>query len=74
MPICDYEHCDNDAEFIDDSDNYVCKECMERSLSENEYCGQTAEDFESLDWNKYPKLGFPSINQSSEVDNGKNMS
>lgn len=59
MPAkCFFQGCENEADFIDDGDCYVCEDCMKRSLSENEYPGQEAEDFEKLDWVKYPELGY----------------
>ena len=59
MQRCFFEGCDNDSEYIDDSDCYVCESCMERILSEEEYGGQEPEDFEKLDWDKYPDFGYP---------------
>jgi hypothetical protein len=45
IEICEYVHCDEIAEFLDDSDNRVCSDCMEREIRE----GANSEDFESLE-------------------------
>jgi len=42
---CGVESCTNEAEFIDDMDNYVCEEHMERTIEED---GKEPEDFESV--------------------------
>ena len=42
---CDYAHCLNEADFIDEMGNFVCTACMEREVKEGsaEY-----EDFETI--------------------------
>ena len=57
MIRCFYLGCENNADYIDDADNYICNDCMEECL-ENNYTGQVREDFESLDWGKFPVNGF----------------
>lgn len=54
---CSYPDCNNIADFIDDADNYVCDDCMEMDL-DNNYTGQEPEDFERLNWEKFPENGF----------------
>ena len=44
--MCDYQGCDNKPEFMDDADNFVCEECMEREVTE--YGTSEYEDYESL--------------------------
>jgi len=42
---CEYIGCENDAEYIDEMDSYVCSECMDREIQDG-----TAEqnDFEII--------------------------
>lgn len=45
MKPCDYECCENPAEFIDDMGDKVCRECMVREINESE---AKPEDFEQF--------------------------
>ena len=50
--ICDFE----DAEYIDDMDNYLCEDCMNKEVEEDD--DNTHERYEMLDWENFPKNGF----------------
>lgn len=54
---CSYIDCENKADYIDNMDNYVCEEHMTNAL-EDDYVDQEPEDFERLDWEKFPENGF----------------
>lgn len=43
---CDYDFCDNDAQYYDPMDNVVCEDCMHREVDSGEY---DYEDYESID-------------------------
>lgn len=43
--ICEYQGCENEAEWLDDSDSRICEDCMIREIIE----GEPAENFESID-------------------------
>lgn len=49
--------CDNDAGYIDSMDNYMCEDCVNNDIDGN-YSDQTSEDFEKLNWKKYPENGY----------------
>ncbi len=42
---CEYDGCEQDAEFWDNADNKVCRDCMEREIRNSEV---TEDDFELL--------------------------
>ena len=43
MEQCAYESCDNPAEFLDEFDDKICQECVEREVNESD---SKPEDFE----------------------------
>ncbi len=45
MKPCEYESCDNPAEFFDEMGDKVCRECMEREVNESD---AKPEDFEQF--------------------------
>lgn len=45
MIKCAYDGCHNEAEFVDNLDDEVCSECMEREIKEG---SSEPEDFESI--------------------------
>lgn len=45
MTECTYEHCENPAEFLDEMDDPVCQECMEREVNES---GADPQSFERI--------------------------
>lgn len=42
---CEYVDCENDAEYTDHMDSYVCGECMEREIEDGT---ADQDDFESI--------------------------
>lgn len=43
--MCDVVGCEQDAEFYDNMDNELCRDCMERDMEEN---GKEPEDYEEF--------------------------
>lgn len=41
--MCEYQDCENPAEFLDAMDSQICQECMEREINEGD---ASPEDFE----------------------------
>ena len=53
--ICDFE----DAEYIDDMDNYLCEDCMNKEVEDDDNTKVlNYERYEMLDWENFPKNGF----------------
>ena len=46
MNICEVHGCESPAEFVDNMDNKICEDCMEREIQEDEEC--FLEDYEAL--------------------------